>query len=156
MAHFLQGKKAPTFKGINQKGNILTINDFKGKKLALYFYPKDMTPGCTEQACNLKENYEALKRHNIEIVGISADDEKRHVKFIEKYELPFDLIADVDHTISEKFGVWQLKKFMGREFMGIVRTTFLINENGKIEHIIEKPKVKKHAQQILTEWGIEI
>ena len=146
------GKNAPQFKGINQNGKLMTLNDFKGQKLALYFYPKDMTPGCTSQACNLTDNYQLLAQHNIKVLGVSADDQNRHTKFIQKYNIPFDLLADTDTAISQAYGVWQLKKFMGKEFMGIVRTTFLINEKGVIEHVITKPKVKEHAQQIIETW----
>lgn len=154
MENKLLNKEAPQFKGINQNGKIVNLTDFKGKKVVLYFYPKDMTPGCTSQACNLNDNLSDLMKHNIEILGISADDTARHTKFIQKYSLAFDLIADEDHSISEQYGVWQLKKFMGREFMGIVRTTFLINEDGVIEHVINKPKVKEHAQEILATWNL--
>lgn len=143
------GDKAPDFKGLNQNGEQVALSDYKGKKLVIYFYPKDLTPGCTAQACNLKENYDELKQKGFEILGVSADDEARHLKFIEKYELPFALLADTDHEVIKSFGVWGPKKFMGKEYEGINRTTFVIDENGIIEHIIEKVKTKNHAEQIL-------
>lgn len=143
------GDKAPDFKGLNQNGEQVALSDYKGKKLVIYFYPKDLTPGCTAQACNLKENYDELKQKGFEILGVSADDEARHLKFIEKYELPFALLADTDHEVIKSFGVWGPKKFMGKEYEGIIRTTFVIDENGIIEHIIEKVKTKNHTEQIL-------
>lgn len=143
------GDKAPDFKGLNQNGEQVALSDYKGKKLVIYFYPKDLTPGCTAQACNLKENYDELKQKGFEILGVSADDEARHLKFIEKYELPFALLADTDHKVIKSFGVWGPKKFMGKEYEGIIRTTFVIDENGIIEHIIEKVKTKNHTEQIL-------
>ena len=148
-----QGDKAPDFKGIDQDGNKISLKDFKGKKVVLYFYPRDMTPTCTVQACNLRDHFGSLQNEGITVVGVSTDDEKKHQRFIAKNELPFPLIADVDHSIHEAYGVWQLKKFMGKEFMGTVRTTFLINESGKIEHIINKPKSKTHAEEILNLWS---
>lgn len=143
------GDKAPDFKGLNQNGEQVALSDYKGKKLVIYFYPKDLTPGCTAQACNLKENYDELKQKGFEILGVSADDEARHLKFIEKYELPFALLADTDHEVIKSFGVWGPKKFMGKEYEGIIRTTFVIDENGIIEYIIEKVKTKNHTEQIL-------
>lgn len=146
---FKKDDKAPDFKGKDQDGNILSLKNFKGKKLVIYFYPKDDTPGCTAEACNLRDNYAALKKEGYEVVGISADDEKKHKKFIDKYKLPFPLIADIDKTIIEAFDVWGEKKFMGKVFDGIVRTTFVINEKGKIEKVISKVDTKKHTEQIL-------
>ncbi len=143
------GDKAPDFKGLNQNGEQVALSDYKEKKLVIYFYPKDLTPGCTAQACNLKENYDELKQKGFEILGVSADDESRHLKFIEKYELPFALLADTNHEVIKSFGVWGPKKFMGKEYEGIIRTTFVIDENGIIEHIIEKVKTKNHTEQIL-------
>ncbi|HHB79605.1 MAG TPA: thioredoxin-dependent thiol peroxidase [Saprospiraceae bacterium] len=144
------GDKAPDFKGKNENGEIISLSDYKGKKLVLYFYPKDMTPGCTNQACNLRDEYSELKEAGYEILGVSPDPEARHQKFIEKYSLPFHLIADTDKEIANAYGVWGLKKFMGREYMGIKRTTFVI-ENGKITKIIDKVKTKDHAAQILEQ-----
>lgn len=149
MSKLKVGDKAPDFKGLNQNGEQVALSDYKGKKLVIYFYPKDLTPGCTAQACNLKENYDELKQKGFEILGVSADNEARHLKFIEKYELPFALLADTDHEVIKSFGVWGPKKFMGKEYEGIIRTTFVIDENGIIEYIIEKVKTKNHTEQIL-------
>lgn len=143
------GDKAPDFKGIDQDGNVIALKDFKGKKLVIYFYPKDDTPGCTAEACNLRDNYAALKKKGYAIVGISADDEKKHKKFIDKYKLPFPLIADVDREIILAFDVWGEKKFMGKVYDGIVRTTFVIDEKRKIEKVISKVDTKNHTEQIL-------
>jgi len=141
--------KVPEFEGKDENGKSIKWSDFKGKKLVMYFYPKDMTPGCTNQACNLKENYDELIKNGFEIVGVSADDGIRHQKFISKYELPFHLIADTDKEIINQFGVWGPKKFMGKEYEGIIRTTFVINEEGIVSSVIEKVKTKDHSQQIL-------
>ena len=143
------GDKAPDFSGLNEKNETISLNDFKGKKLVLYFYPKDMTPGCTTQSCNLRDNYDILLKQGYEVLGVSADSTKRHIKFIEKYDLPFSLLADEDHTVLNAFGVWGPKKFMGKEFDGIHRTTFVIDENGTIIEVIGKVKTKEHTEQIL-------
>lgn len=145
-----EGTKAPSFKGIDQNGNIISLKNFTGKKIILYFYPRDNTPACTNQACNLRDNYALLLKNEFNIIGISTDDVKSHKKFETKYQLPFSLIADTDNSIAEKYGVWGIKKFMGREYIGIHRTTFLIDENGKIKIIIEKPDTKHHAEEILA------
>jgi peroxiredoxin Q/BCP len=149
MKHLKIGDHAPNFSGIDQNDKINTLLDFKGKKLAIYFYPKDNTPGCTVQACNLRDNYEGLEKAGIKILGISADSIVSHQKFADKFSLPFPLIADEDRTIIDLFGVWGPKKFMGKEYDGIHRTTFLINENQQIVGIIEKPKTKDHATEII-------
>ena len=149
MKHLKIGDHAPNFSGIDQNDKITTLLDFKGKKLAIYFYPKDNTPGCTVQACNLRDNYEGLEKAGIKILGISADSIVSHQKFADKFSLPFPLIADEDRTIIDLFGVWGPKKFMGKEYDGIHRTTFLINENQQIVGIIEKPKTKDHATEII-------
>jgi peroxiredoxin Q/BCP len=143
------GSKVPDFSGKNQAGKLISLKDFKEKKLVLYFYPKDDTPGCTAQACNLRDNYFLFKKNGYEIVGVSADDEKAHKKFIEKYELPFPLIADVDHTIIKAYDVWGRKKFMGKEYDGIARTTFVINDKGVLEKIITDVNTKEHTSQII-------
>ena len=143
------GDKAPLFKGINQDGKLISLVDFKGKKVVLYFYPKDNTPGCTAQACNLKDNIGALKKAGFEVIGISSDNEKSHLKFKEKYELPFDLIADTEKIIHDAYGVWVEKSMYGRTYMGTARTTFIIDEKGTIANIIEKVKTKEHTSQII-------
>jgi len=142
------GEKAPDFEVKDQNGKVHRLGDYKGKMIAIYFYPKDMTPGCTVQACDLRDNETALLKKNIHVLGVSADDEKRHAKFVEKYSLPFPLLADTDLKMINAYGVWGPKKFMGKEYDGIHRTTFLIDEKGKIKEIIEKVKTKEHAAQI--------
>jgi len=149
MTNLDKGDKAPVFNAKDQNGNEVKLEDFSGKKVVLYFYPKDMTPGCTNQACNLRDNFELLKKEGIEVLGVSPDDEKRHQKFIEKHDLPFTLIADPDKEVINAYGIWGPKKFMGKEYDGVHRTTFLINEEGKIHDIIKKPKTKAHAEEIL-------
>lgn len=149
MKHLQPGDSAPKFTGTDQDGKTVKLSDFKGKKLVIYFYPKDNTPGCTVQACNLRDNYGLLEKKEISLVGISGDSVLSHQKFSKKFDLPFPLIADVDHKIINAYGVWGHKKFMGREYDGIHRTTFLINEKQKIVGIIEKPKTKMHSEEIL-------
>ena len=143
------GDKAPGFKTLNQNGQSISLENLKGKKVILYFYPKDSTPGCTMQACNLRDNYEILLKHGYVVLGVSNDSEKSHNKFIDKHKLPFDLLMDEDKTIVNLYGVYGLKKFMGREYMGIQRTTFIIDENGLIADIIEKVKTKDHTSKII-------
>lgn len=145
------GDKAPEILGINQDGVEVKLSDFSGKKLALYFYPKDSTPGCTAQACSLRDNYSALQAKGYAILGVSADSESSHKKFIAKQQLPFQLIADVDLKLSEQFGTWGEKSMYGRTYMGMFRTTFIIDENGCVERIIEPKQVntKNHAEQII-------
>lgn len=145
------GDKAPEMLGRDQDGNELKLDDFKGKKLVLYFYPKDSTPGCTNEACNLRDNYERFLAQGYAVVGVSVQDEKSHKKFIEKHQLPFPLIADTEKTLNNAFGVWGEKSMYGRKYMGTFRTTFIIDEEGKIERIItpKEIKVKEHARQIL-------
>ena len=144
-----KGDKAPFFEGKIQDGSTVSLDTYKGKKLILYFYPKDLTPGSTTESCNLRDNFQDLKAKGFEVLGVSADDEKKHQKFIDKHELPFDLLADTEREVIEAFGVWQLKKFMGKEYMGIVRTTFVIDENGEILLRVDKVKTKSHTEQIL-------
>ncbi len=145
------GDKAPEILGINEKGEEIRLSDYKGKKLVLYFYPKDSTSGCTAEACNLRDNYDALRQAGYEVVGVSVDSEKSHQKFIEKNSLPFHLIADTDKKLVEQFGVWGEKSMYGRKYMGTFRTTFIINEEGIVERIIgpKEIKTKDHAAQIL-------
>lgn len=145
-----EGDKAPDFEAFDQNGKLVSLKNFRGKKVVLYFYPKDNTPGCTAQACNLRDNYAALKKAGYEIIGVSADTVKKHANFIAKYHLPFSLLADVDKKICNAYGVWGEKKFMGLTFDGIHRITFVISENGIIEKIITKVTTKDHTSQILT------
>ncbi len=144
------GDKAPDFKAKDQNGDVVSLKDFKGKKLVLYFYPKDDTPTCTKEACNLRDNYATLKKKGYAIVGVSADEEKKHLKFIKKYGLPFPLLSDVDMKVINAFDVWGTKQFMGKIYDGINRTTFVIDEKGKIEKVITKVDSAAHAEQILT------
>ena len=151
----LLGQKVPTFALPTGDGDNVNSKALLGKPYVLYFYPKDDTPSCTVQACNLRDNYSMLFKKGFQIIGISTDTTKSHQKFATKYQLPFPLIPDEDHAIAEKYGVWGLKKFMGREYIGMHRTTFLIDEKGKIKHVITKPITKKHAQQVLEAWSSE-
>ena len=146
------GDKAPDFNALNENGELISLTNYVGKKLILYFYPKDMTPGCTAESCNLGENYSLLKEKGFEIIGVSPDPAKRHLKFIEKYNLPFTLLADEDRKVLEAYNVWGLKKFMGREYDGVHRTTFVIDEKGLIEKIFTKVKTKDHTNQILESY----
>ncbi len=143
------GDQAPDFVSKDQDGNEIKLSDFKGKKVVLYFYPKDDTPGCTAEACSLRDNYQELQKQGYAVVGVSGDDEKKHKKFIEKYDLPFPLVADVDKSVHEKYGTWGEKSMYGKKYMGTLRTTFIIDEKGKITDVIEKVKTKDHADQIL-------
>ena len=149
MKHLKVNDKAPAFESIDQHGNAFSSATLTGEKFVLYFYPKDLTPGCTAQACNLRDNYTELQAQGIEIIGVSMDDEKLHTRFITKYELPFTLLADTDRKIIETYGVWGYKKFMGKEYDGIHRTTFVVNEAGTIIGIIDKPNTKDHTREIL-------
>lgn len=145
------GDKAPDFLGLNEKGEEIRLSNYKGRKIVLYFYPKDMTSGCTAQACNLRDNYEELRKQGYEVIGVSINDQKSHQKFIEKNSLPFTLIADTEQKLVQEFGVWGEKSMYGRKYMGTFRTTFIINEEGIIERIIlpKEIKTKDHAAQIL-------
>ena len=149
MTHLKIGDNAPVINSVDQNGGKIALAEFEGKKVVLYFYPKDMTPGCTVQSCNLRDNYQALLDKGYVVLGCSVDSPARHVKFIEKYDLPFSLISDEDKKVVEDYGVWGLKKFMGKEYMGISRTTFVIDEKGIIEDVITKVDTKKHTTQIL-------
>ncbi|WP_143310765.1 thioredoxin-dependent thiol peroxidase [Chitinophaga vietnamensis] len=152
MTELQEGSKAPIFKGKDQHGNTISLKDFKGKKVVLYFYPHDDTPTCTVQACNLRDNYEALLAKGYVVIGVSEDSEKSHKKFAAKYDLPFPLLADEDHKIIDQYGVWGEKQMMGRIYDGTHRTTFLINGNGVIDHIIRKVHSKNHTEEILEIW----
>ena len=144
-----KGDKAPDFSAVDQDGKLHSLKDYKGKKLVVFFYPKANTPGCTTEACDLRDNYERFQANNYELLGVSADSAKAQKKFEEKYSFPFALLADEDKSVINAFGVWGPKKFMGREFDGIHRTTFVIDENGIITDVILKVKTKEHASQIL-------
>ena len=144
------GDKVPDFSAKDQDGNTINLNDYIGKKLVVFFYPKANTPGCTAEACNLRDNYKELQDQGFELLGVSADSEKKQANFKDKYEFPFPLLADEDHTVINTFGVWGPKKFMGKEYDGIHRTTFIINGDGVVENVIEKVKTKDHAAQILA------
>jgi thioredoxin-dependent peroxiredoxin len=154
MTTLTEGGKAPAFKGPDQDGNIISLADFKGKKVVLYFYPEDDTPTCTVQACNLRDNIGLLKQHGFTVIGISPDEVKKHKKFEGKYQLPFILIADPKHTIIDKYGVWGEKQLYGRTYMGLHRTTFLIDEKGIIRKIFLKPRSKQHAEEIIKAWQL--
>jgi peroxiredoxin Q/BCP len=152
MTELKEGDKAPEFKGVIENGSSIKLSDYKGKKLVLYFYPKDNTPGCTAQACNLTDNQGALKNAGFEILGVSADTEKKHQNFIAKYDIGFSLIADTEMEVIKSYQVWGPKKFMGKEYDGIHRTTFVIDESGTIERVFKKVKTKEHANQILESY----
>jgi len=149
MTHLQEGDKAPDFSGITEKEETVSLSDFKGKKLVLFFYPKDNTPGCTAEACNLRDNYGELKKQGYELLGVSPDSAKKHQNFIKKFEFPFSLLADTDLSTIKAYGIWGLKKFMGKEYEGVHRTTFIIDEKGTIEKVISKVKTKDHTAQIL-------
>ena len=143
------GEAAPAFVAKDQNGNVVSLSDYSGKKVVLYFYPKDDTPGCTAQACNLRDNYQLMLKEGFEVLGVSVDDAKAHQKFIKKYELPFSLLADTDHAVVEAYGVWVEKSMYGKTYMGTARTTFVIDEQGVIQEIISKIDTKNHAEQVL-------
>ncbi len=148
-----EGDTAPDFTVNDQDENSVKLSKYKGKKVVLYFYPRDMTPGCTKQACSLRDGISDLKKNNIEVLGVSTDDEKKHQKFIAKHELPFTLLADTEHEVSEAYGVWVEKNMYGKKYMGIKRTTFLIDEKGKIVKIFKKVKVSEHADEVLEAFA---
>ncbi|HVT84594.1 MAG TPA: thioredoxin-dependent thiol peroxidase [Chitinophagaceae bacterium] len=150
MVTLKEGDKAPLFTGADQNGEKISLADYKGKKLVLYFYPEDDTPTCTIQACNLRDNYGLLKKNGFEVIGVSPNDSKSHQKFQKKFDLPFTLIADTSHRILEQYGVWDHKKLFGHEYMGVLRTTFVIDEKGVIRKIFTRPKTKAHAEEIIA------
>ena len=147
--HLQAGAKAPAFTAKDQNGNTVSLSDYKGRKVVLFFYPEDDTPVCTVQACNLRDNYTTLQKQGYEVIGISPNDEASHKKFEEKYRLPYTLLADPRHAIIEKYGVWGEKNMYGRRYMGLHRTTFLIDEKGVIERVILRPRTKIHTEEIL-------
>ena len=147
--HLQAGEKAPVFTAKDQNGNTVSLSDYKGRKVVLFFYPEDDTPVCTVQACNLRDNYTTLQKQGYEVIGISPNDEASHKKFEEKYRLPYTLLADPRHAIIEKYGVWGEKNMYGRRYMGLHRTTFLIDEKGVIERVILRPRTKIHTEEIL-------
>jgi thioredoxin-dependent peroxiredoxin len=155
MTSLKPGDKAPEFEGVDANGAAVSSRDFIGRRLILYFYPKDNTPGCTAEACNLRDNYEALLINGFAVAGVSADPVKSHKSFSDKYKLPFPLIADVDKKIINAYGVWGPKKFMGKTFDGIIRTTFAVSEEGIIEHVFDKVETANHTAQILKAYGIK-
>ncbi len=144
------GDKSPDFLLNNQDGKTLSLKDYHGKKVVLYFYPKDDTPGCTAESCNLRDNYSSLKKKGYEVIGVSVDNEKSHKKFANKFSLPFNLLADTEKDMVEKYGVWGEKMLFGRKYMGIIRTTFIIDENGKIEKIINDVETEDHTKQVFA------
>jgi len=148
------GDAAPDFKGVNEQGDTVQLSDFAGKKLILFFYPKDNTPGCTAEACNLRDNYALLQEKGFAILGVSPDSERKHQNFIEKFALPFPLLADTAQEVLQAYGVWGEKSMYGRTYMGVFRTTFIIDEAGKILHVFNKVKTKDHANQILEVMGL--
>jgi peroxiredoxin Q/BCP len=152
MKHLKVGDQAPEFTSKDENGNAVSLSDFKGKKVVIYFYPKDNTPGCTAQACNIRDNYKEVQDAGIVILGVSADDESKHQKFIEKFDLPFTLLADTEKELLNLYGVWGEKKFMGKIYDGIHRTTFILNEDHTIRAIIEKPKTKDHTAEIMAAY----
>jgi len=154
MSTIKEGDKAPIFKGLNQDENTICLTDFSGQKVILYFYPKDNTPGCTAESCNLSENYDELTEKGFVVIGVSPDSIASHQKFIAKHSLRFNLIADIEKEILQQYNAWGLKKLYGREYMGVLRKTFVIDENGTILKIIEKVKTKDHTKQILSELNL--
>jgi thioredoxin-dependent peroxiredoxin len=149
MTTLTEGQKAPAFKGKDQNGKPVSLSDYKGEKIVLFFYPEDDTPTCTVQACNLRDNFGLLKQHGFTVLGVSPDEVKKHKKFEIKYELPFTLISDPEHSIIDKYGVWGEKQLYGRTYMGLHRTTFLIDAKGVIRKIFLKPRNKQHAEEII-------
>jgi len=151
MPDLKEGDLAPAIKARDQNGEKITLEEYRGKKIVLYFYPKDNTPGCTAEACDLRDNYTQFLEKGFEVIGVSADSEKSHQKFISKYELPFRLISDVDRKVLQDYDAWGSKKLYGKSYLGIIRKTFIIDENGYVEKIIEKVKTKEHTTQIFAE-----
>ena len=151
MSVLKEGDLAPAIEAKDENGELITLEEYRGKKVVLYFYPKDNTPGCTAEACDLRDNYSQFMEQGFEVIGVSADSEKSHSKFKSKYDLPFRLISDVDRKVLQDYGAWGDKKMYGKSFLGIIRTTFIINEDGYVEKIIKKVKTKEHSKQIFAE-----
>ncbi len=151
MPELKEGDLAPAIKAVDQSGEVITLEEYRGKKIVLYFYPKDNTPGCTAEACDLRDNYSQFIEKGFEVIGVSADSEKSHKKFISKYNLPFRLISDMDKKVLQDYGAWGEKKLYGKTYMGVLRKTYIIDESGYVEKIIEKVKTKEHSRQIFTE-----
>ena len=151
MRELKEGDLAPAIQAVDQNGEPITLDEYRAKKIVLFFYPKDNTPGCTAEACDLRDNYSQFIEKGFEVIGVSADSEKSHQKFIEKYDLPFRLISDVDKKVLQDYGAWGEKKMYGKSYMGILRKTFIIDEKGYVEKIIEKVKTKEHSTQIFSE-----
>ena len=149
MKGLIVGEKAPAFSLKNTEGKTVKLSDFKGKKLVLYFYPKDMTPGCTKEACGFRDDFAQLKKRGVEVVGVSADDQALHQKFTEKYSLPFTLLTDADHAVMDKYGAWGEKNMYGKKMMGVLRSTFIIDEEGRIAHVFKRVKTDTHSQDVL-------
>ncbi len=149
-----KGRKVPTFPITDQEGKSFSLKNYEGKKVILFFYPRDNTPTCTEEACNLRDNYQLLQEHGFEVIGVSTDTARKHQNFIKKFSLPFRLIADTDNKLTDAFGVWGEKQLFGRHYMGLVRTTFVIDEKGKVAHVISKVESKNHTAQLLKALGI--
>ncbi len=155
MGYLSKGARAPLFEGINQDGRTIRLEDFKGKKVILYFYPKDNTPGCTAEACNLRDNYSIWLKRGFEVIGISPDNERSHKRFEEKYNLPFSLLADPEKKILKAYGAWGMKKMYGRSYEGVLRTTYVIDEEGLIDEVFTKVETKNHTSQIMRELKLE-
>lgn len=151
MTHLNEGDKAPDFTGLNQDGESISLRDYTGKKLVLFFYPKDNTPGCSAEACSLRDHFQELKDQGFELLGVSPDSQRKHQNFIKKFDLPFPLLADTEQEVLQAYGVWGEKSMYGKTYMGVHRTTFLINEEGVIDKIYRKVKTKAHAEQILED-----
>jgi thioredoxin-dependent peroxiredoxin len=150
---FKEGDAAPDFEARDAEGNTVRLSDLRGQKVVLYFYPKDDTPGCTKEACSLRDGYSEFERRGIKVLGVSLDDEQSHRKFADKYQLPFTLLADTDHAVAERYGVYGEKQFMGKKYMGVDRKTFLIDEQGRLKKVFDKVNVEQHADEVLAAFG---
>ena len=156
MTHLNEGDKAPEFTGLNENNEEISLSDYRGKKLILFFYPKDNTPTCTVEACNLRDNYDALKSHGFELLGVSPDSARKHQNFIKKFSFPFPLLADTEQVVLNQYGVWGEKQMYGRKYMGVLRTTFVIDEEGNVAKVFTKVNSKEHTKQILEAMSLEV